>query len=407
MKIIHINCVYGEGSTGKIIYDLEQFNNVNNIETIIIYGHGKKLKEKGKHKVLNWISWKINTIYTYISGYMYKGSILGTLKTIKLIKKYNPNIVHLHSINGHMVNIYMLISYLKKNKIPTIITNHAEFFYTGSYTYVPDGSTQYLTGQRERVPNARRLTNSIFLNKTYRAIKKMKKSFAGFETLIVTSVSPWVHKRSKKSYVLKGFHHEVVLNGINTAIFYPRDCSILRKRLNLTNEKIILHVTSGFDNSLKGSGYMLKLAKSLLDKNIKIIFIGIKNNVILPINCINIGVVKNQEQLAEFYSLADVTVLTSKRETFSMIVAESLSCGTPVVGFKAGGPETITIKKFSDFVNFGDIKGLEKKILEKMHYKSPEISSVAHSKYDKSIMANNYLNIYKLLLRRKKENNDD
>ena len=75
-------------------------------------------------------------------------------------------------------------------------------------------------------------------------------------------------------------------------------------------------MTSGFDNSLKGSEYMLKLADTLLDKNIKIIFVGIKKDVILPANCINIGVVENQEQLAEFYCLADVTVLTSKEKHF-------------------------------------------------------------------------------------------
>ena len=42
-------------------------------------------------------------------------------------------------------------------------------------------------------------------------------------------------------------------------------------------------------------------------------------------------------RLAEYYSLVDVTVITSFHETFSMVVAESLSCGTPIVGFKAGG----------------------------------------------------------------------
>ena len=30
MKVLHINCVYKKGSTGKIIYDLEQYNDINN-----------------------------------------------------------------------------------------------------------------------------------------------------------------------------------------------------------------------------------------------------------------------------------------------------------------------------------------------------------------------------------------
>jgi len=52
-------------------------------------------------------------------------------------------------------------------------------------------------------------------------------------------------------------------------------------------------------------------------------------------------------------------------------------------------------------VNFGDIKALEEKVLERIHYKNPKISEIARLKYDKSIMAKNYLNIYKILLKRK------
>ena len=38
-----------------------------------------------------------------------------------------------------------------------------------------------------------------------------------------------------------------------------------------------------------------------------------------------------------------------------MVTAESLCCGTPVVGFKAGAPEQIAIKEFSEFVEYGDL----------------------------------------------------
>ena len=32
-----------------------------------------------------------------------------------------------------------------------------ESFYTGSYTHVPEGSNQWLTGEKEKYPNAKNL----------------------------------------------------------------------------------------------------------------------------------------------------------------------------------------------------------------------------------------------------------
>ena len=42
-----------------------------------------------------------------------------------------------------------------------------------------------------------------------------------------------------------------------------------------------------------------------------------------------------------------------------MPCAESLCCGTPVVGFEAGAPEQIALKDYSEFVPFGDLDQME------------------------------------------------
>ena len=67
----------------------------------------------------------------------------------------------------------------------------------------------------------------------------------------------------------------------------------------------------------------------------------------LPKNIILLGSVTDSIKLAKLYSLANVSILTSKRETFSMVCAESLSCGTPVVGFEAGAPEQISLPNYT------------------------------------------------------------
>ena len=55
---------------------------------------------------------------------------------------------------------------------------------------------------------------------------------------------------------------------------------------------------------------------------------------------------ENVEMLAEYYSLADVFVLPSLAENYATVSLESMACGTPVVGFDAGGiPEQLTEHK--------------------------------------------------------------
>ena len=50
-----------------------------------------------------------------------------------------------------------------------------------------------------------------------------------------------------------------------------------------------------------------------------------------------LGFLTSREELALLYSAADVTVVASLEEVFPNTVAESLACGTPVVGFTIAG----------------------------------------------------------------------
>jgi len=74
------------------------------------------------------------------------------------------------------------------------------------------------------------------------------------------------------------------------------------------------------------------------------------------------GTVYSPEVLATYYSMADIFLLCSKRETYSMTCAEALCCGTGVVGFKCGAPETVFDESLGKFVEYGDLEALEKQI---------------------------------------------
>ena len=399
MKILQVNCVYKKGSTGKITYDIHSESLKRGIESVVCYGRGEKINEPHVYKTCGEVYSKINHLLSEFTGVMYGGCFFSTNKLIKIIKKENPDVVHLQCINGYFVNIYRLVSWLKKHDIKTVLTLHAEFMYTANCGHALD-CDKWQTGCGH-CPRLKQETKSFFIDGTHKSWMKMKKAFDGFnDNLVVTSVSPWLMERAKLSPILNDKKHEVVLNGVNTDVFHFYDTSELRSQMGLTGVKVIFHATPSFDdniNNIKGGYHVLKLAEKMLNENVKFVVAGNHpDGLKVPSNVILLGKVSDQGLLAKYYSMADVTLLTSKKETFSMVTAESLCCGTPVVGFKAGAPEQIAIPEYSSFVDFGDLESLHaemKKFLAESFLKM-DIALTSNCKYAKQTMTENYLKIY-------------
>ena len=407
MKVLQVNCVYKKGSTGKITYDLHSGLIEKGIESVVCYGRGELVKEPGVYKICpEWYS-KINNALSRITGIMYGGCFFSTKRMISVINKENPDIVHLQCINGYFVNIYRLVEWLKVNHISTVVTLHAEFMYTGGCGHSIDcnqWSTRQGCGHSRKCPRWRAETKSLFFDRTGTMWKRMKNAFDGFDdNLIVTSVSPWLMKRAKKSSILSDKTHCVVFNGIDTSVFHVYKTSGLKEELGLKNEKIIFHATPSFDlnpEHIKGGFYVNEIAKRFVGQNVKFLVAGSYSaDIEVSKNIILLGKVTDQKKLAKLYSLADMTLLTSRKETFSMVTVESLCCGTPVVGFRAGGPEQIAIKEYSKFVEYGDIDSLDTIIgnMIRNNIDKKYISKKASAKYGKDIMCENYMRVYKEL----------
>ncbi len=397
MKILQVNCVYKKGSTGKIVEDIHNVLIENGIESVVCYGRGKIINEPGVYKTSTEFEAKLNNLKSRMGGLQYGGCIFATNKLLKIIKKEKPDIVHLHCINGFFVSIYRLVEFLKKNNIPTVLTLHAEFMHTGNcgHAYECD---KWLIGCGN-CPNVKGATYSYVFDRTATAWRKLKRAFESFKNIEIVSVSPWLQSRAERSPILKEFEHTTILNGINCDVFKPYK-SDLREKLGLQNKYVILHVTASFKDPAKGGQYVIDLAKSLGERAAIIVIGSYEKTEKLPPNIIDIGRVKNQSELAKYYSMADLSLITSKKETFSMPVAESLCCGTPIVGFKAGGPETIAIPEYSEFCEYGDMEALEQLVLNQMQVKHEQnyVSAMAQKKYSKQIMTNKYICIYRNLI---------
>lgn len=407
MKICQINCVYGVGSTGKLTRDTHLSLLEQGFESIVITPLANQFTdEKGVYVVSNKLLSYTNAALRRGFGMQFDWAHFQTWRIISILKKEKPAVVHIQCLNSNDINIYSLLRYLANNKVKTLYTLHAEFPYTGGC-----GNSLECNRWKTGCGNCPVVKANKFplLDGTHRTWVKQKKCYNLFDpnNLRFTAVSPWLLTRAKQSELLKPFKKSVVMNGVDTSIFfYEKPTGVWKDKLGITqNEKILLYVTASFyphEMNLKGGRFIIELAKRLSDKRVKIIVAanyGDGSN--LPNNVVYIGRTQSQLELSNLYRESNLTVITSSSETFGMPVAESLCCGTPVVGFKAGGPESIAIPAYSSFVEYGDIDSLEVVVLSFINetIDKKAISCEAHSVFSKQRMVEDFIKQYNRLLK--------
>lgn len=396
MKVLQINCVYDTGSTGTITKTIHNGLMACGYESLVLYGRGPKSKDRNTFKTGTEFYAKANRLCNMIIGLQYGGCHLETQRIIGIIKNEQPDLVHLQCVNGSFVNNYRLITWLKRSGLPVVLTLHAEFPYTANCSHALDCMRwQMGCGDCPRKFDA---TDSLLFDRSHESFLKMREAYEGFDDrLTVISVSPWLKQRAESSPVLAPFHHDIILNGIDTKIFLPT--------VNSCKEKLftVLHVTASFsdvEGHIKGGRDVLSLAKRFEGEPVQFLVAGpVKHMGTVPENVRFLGPIFNQKEMAELYGRAGVTLLTSRAETFSMPVAESLCCGTPVVGFFAGAPEQIALREFSSFVPRGDLDALEQAIrrMRTMNYNRRSISQLAHENYSDEEMVRKYIDLYRSL----------
>lgn len=357
MKILQINCVYREGSTGKIVASVADTLRAQGHEVLTCYGLGKADIDEHSMKLCSNMEHNFNSLLSRIIGIPYGGIHPSNIRIKKVIKKFKPDVVHVHCVNAATINVYSFLKYLAKVGIKTILTLHAEIFHTAGCEHAYD-CMKWKEGCHDCKVYKQRV-HSWFFERSKVSYQKMFAAVNAFpkDKFIVTAVSPWLANRAKQSAIMQNYNVIYVPNGVDTSVFHYRENKGLIDRGQY--QKVILFVTPYFrmeETDVKGGRYLLQIATSLPDY--KFIVVASLMSASLPTMPENVqlwGRAKTQEELAQLYSEADITLLLSKRETFSMVTAESLCCGTPVIGFRAGGPESIALAEYCEFVEYGDI----------------------------------------------------
>lgn len=397
MKIIFIDVNYRKSSTGKIVHALARKLISDGHSAKVLYGRGDKSGDEIGVRISSVFEVYFHALMTRLTGLTGFFSFFATRSIIRFIDKFKPDVVHLHELHGYYVNFGRLIRYLKSKNIPVIWTFHCEFAYTGKCGYAYECDNWKISC--EKCPQLKNYPSSIYFDFTNPMHRWKKLDFQGFDNLIITTPSKWLADRVRQSF-LKNHDIRVIYNGIDTdEIFRPLNSDDLRVKYGLLNKKVVLAVAPDIMSERKGGRWVLDLARNF-DDSYRFIMVGVVAKIEeLPSNVIAISKTENQIELAKFYSMADVLLLTSQKETFSLVVAESLACGTPVIGFDSGAPVEVAPTGYGHFVPYGRIDLLFKAVSNFFDGKLKmnddfTCRKFANTNYDNRTMYENFLNIY-------------
>ena len=337
MKVVQINGTYGIPGIGLSTKQVSDYLSSRGIENITFYGE-RKCDCKKAFFMGGYISHKLHAFYSRIVGRTGYLSIGATLKMIKQIKRYNPDIVHIRNLHANFVNIPILLKFLAKNDIATVVSLHDCFMMTG-------GCTHYTTNQcfkwQSQCKDCQFLTyksDYFFVRSVKRAFKDKLKWLNRIPSLGVIGVSDWMTGEAKKSPFYKNAKLiERIYNWVDFSVFKPsndEEVIAVKKKLGIVGKKMLLAVAAFWTES-KGFSDLLKLAK-MLPNDVCIVLVGkIMKEVDFPSNVLTIPRTYNQKELASFYSAADLFIHLSWEETFGKVIAEAMACGTPTVTYKS------------------------------------------------------------------------
>lgn len=358
MKIVQINTTCGVGSTGKICVGISQLLTARGIENYILYSSnsdGYGLGISCSHDLyIKSQALKSRVLGNY--GFNSKGA---TKRMIRQLEKISPDIVHLHNIHGHDLDLQMLFRYFREKKTKLIWTFHDCWAFTG---YCPHFAMVGCDKWKTRCAGcAQKREYTWFADRSGWLFDKKKALLQGLDLTIV-SPSRWLAELVEQSF-LKGYPVRIIHNGIDLATFKPV-AGTVRERYGIPRDKrIVLGVAFGWDER-KGLDVFLELAKTLPDRY-QIVLVGTDSKVdaLLPNRILSIHRTQDQRELAEVYAEAAVFVNPTREENYPTVNMEAIACGTPVLTFDTGGSGEMLDLTCGAVVACDDIAAMEREIL--------------------------------------------
>lgn len=400
IKVVQINAVFGSGSTGTIVRHIQSCCETRGIECYVAYSltemSGAEISRG--YRIGNKLTLKWHALISRIIGKQAYANHFTTWLFLRWLDNIQPDIVHLHNLHNNYIHLNMLLRYLAKHDIATVITMHDCWYFTGGCMhYVSANCDKWKNGcglcpKRKQIP-------SYFFERTKSVLKDRVKYLSAIPRLTVVGASEWIANEMKQS-LLKDLNIIFIHNGFDLDVFKPT-LSEKRKELGIEGKFVILGPATKWLMLINKP--TLEYFVSQMSSDMVLLLFGCSSiNSTLPNNVVQIGYTKSPIEMAELYSMADVMVNCSREDTLSSLNLECQACGTPVVTYDGTGSKETVDGECGFAVSTGNFNTLwEKAMMIKMNGKSTyseRCKSWISNGFNNREVYKKYINLYRMLL---------
>lgn len=339
MRIAYLN-TYCNGSTGRIIDSLRGICQEHGIDTMSIYSRGIEVsKRSNSFRHHNIIEFYLDALCTRLLDAHGMGNVFNTIKIIRRLKEFSPDIIHLHNLHGYWINYIILFRYIKKHHIKVVWTFHDCWHFTGHCTHFDYVKCYKWETCCHHCVQTKEFPSSCFdfSNRNYNF---KKKCFTSIDDLVVVTPSSWLKTQVQKSFLNK-YGIEVIHNGIDLDVFNPSSCNIKRDDILRQGFKAIVLGVAASWNERKGLSVIQEVARKRSDWFFVIIGTTKVEQRTPLTNMMYVDRTENVNELKDWYSAANVLAQPTLEDTYPTTNLEAIACGTPVVTFPTGGSEEI------------------------------------------------------------------
>ncbi len=244
---------------------------------------------------------------------LFSSNFISNKKIVKMINEINPDIVHLHWINGGMIKIEDLL----KIKKPLVWSLHDMWAFTGGCHY--DEECQKY---KQNCGNCKVLNSKKEKDLSRKVWNRKKRVFNKLENMTIIGLSRWIMRASKESSLLKDKKHINLPNPIDTINFKHFDRDKSRELWSLPkNKRLILFGAMGATSDLrKGFKELSKALQTIKLDEAEFIVFGSsepKNPPKFKFKTHYVGRLHDDISLVTLYSAVDIMIVPSLQENLS------------------------------------------------------------------------------------------